>query len=129
MQIRTRLTLQFLLMGGIIMIIASAAIYLSSARFRKDDFSTRLENKAKITARLLIEVKEIDAGLLRRIEKDNPVNLPKEKILIYNYENKILYSTDDEKVLKINKNLLNRIRLYGRIRLRQGEYEVLGLLY
>ncbi len=111
------------------MIIASAAIYLSSARFRKDDFSTRLENKAKITAKLLIEVKEIDANLLRRIEKDNPVNLPKEKIIIYNYENKILYSTDDEKVLKINNDLLNKIRLYGRVRVREGEYEIVGLLY
>lgn len=111
------------------MIVASAAIYISSARFRKDDFSTRLENKGKITARLLIEVKEIDASLLRRIEKDNPVNLPKEKIIIYNYENKILYSTDDEKVLKISDDLLNKIRLYGKVRLREGEYEIVGLLY
>jgi signal transduction histidine kinase len=116
-------------MGGVIMITASAAIYFSSARFRKDDFSTRLENKAKITARLLIEVKEIDANLLRRIEKDNPVNLPKEKIIIYNYENKILYSTDDEKTLKINNDLLNKIRLYGKVRLREGEYEIAGILY
>ncbi len=111
------------------MIVASAAIYISSARFRKDDFSTRLENKAKITAKLLIEVKEIDARLLRRIEKDNPVNLPKEKIIIYNFENKILYSTDDEKVLKISDDLLNKIRLYGKVRLREGEYEIAGLLY
>jgi signal transduction histidine kinase len=129
MQIRARLTLQFLLMGGIIMIIASTAIYFSSARFRRDDFSTRLENKARITSKLLIEVKEIDADLLRRIEKDNPVNLPKEKIIIYNYENRILYSSDEEKVLKIDDALLDKIRLEGRTRFRQGEYEVLGLLY
>ncbi len=129
MQIRTRLTLQFLLMGGIIMIIASAAIYLSSASFRKDDFTTRLENKAKITAKLLIEVKEIDADLLRRIEKNNPVNLPKEKIIVYNYENKILYSSDEEKEIRIDDSLLDKIRLDGRVRFKEGEYEILGLLY
>ncbi|MBS1232002.1 MAG: hypothetical protein H6R35_840, partial [Bacteroidetes bacterium] len=39
MQIRTRLTLQFLLLGGIIMIAASVAIYFSSARFHRDDFN------------------------------------------------------------------------------------------
>jgi len=70
------------------MIIASAAIYLSSANFRQEDFNTRLENKARITARLLIEFEEIDAELLRRIEMDNPVNLPHEKIIIFNYNMK-----------------------------------------
>ncbi|MDO9340119.1 MAG: HAMP domain-containing sensor histidine kinase [Bacteroidales bacterium] len=129
MQIRTRLTLQFLLMGGIIMIIASAAIYLSSSSFRKDDFNIRLENKANITAKLLIEVEEIDANLLRRIEKDNPVNLPKEKIIIFNYKNDILYSSDEEGAIKIDTNLLDKIRLDDKIRFKQGPYEVLGMLY
>ena len=129
MQIRTRLTLQFLLMGGVIMIIASAAIYLSSSSFRKDDFNTRLENKANITAKLLIEVEEIDANLLRIIEKDNPVNLPNEKIIIFNYKNDILYSSDEDGVIKIDTNLLDKIRLEDKIRFKQGTYEVLGMLY
>ena len=40
MQIRTRLTLQFLLIGGIIMVISSAAIYFSSDQFRRRLFIT-----------------------------------------------------------------------------------------
>jgi multisubunit Na+/H+ antiporter MnhG subunit len=55
MQIRTRLTLQFLLIGGGIMIIASIAIYLSSSTFRRDDFYNRLRNKARSTATLLFD--------------------------------------------------------------------------
>lgn len=129
MQIRTRLTLQFLLIGGAIMIIASCAIYLSSAIFGKDDFYNRLESKANITARLLIEVEEIDASLLRRIEKDNPVNLPSEKIIIYNYKNEILYSSDEQNEMEISTSVLNRIRLYEKITFKQGENDVLGVLY
>lgn len=129
MQIRTRLTLQFLIIGGAIMIIASCAIYFFSARFRQEDFYNRLENKASNTAKLLIEVDEIDVNLLRRIERDNPVNLPSEKIIIFNYKNEIIYSSDELKEIDIPNSLVNRIRLYERITFTQDGHEVLGLLY
>ena len=80
MQIRTRLTLQFLLIGGAIMIVASIAIYLSSAGFRRDDFYTRLRNKARSTATLLIDTDKAEADRFLRLEKDSPVNLQNQKI-------------------------------------------------
>ena len=100
MKIRTRLTIQFLILGGIITILSSLSIYYFSAIYRKDDFYNRLESKANMTARLLIEVDEIDATLLHKIEKDNPLSLPNEKIIIYNNKNEILFSTDDLKNIK-----------------------------
>jgi signal transduction histidine kinase len=129
MQIRTKLTLQFLFIGGAIMVIASCAIYFSSAQFRKEDFYRRLENKAINTAKLLIEVDEIDASLLRRIERDNPVNLPEEKIIILDYKNDTLYSSDEEGTIRIEKEIVDQIRLDGRFFYRQGSYEIIGLLY
>jgi signal transduction histidine kinase len=129
MQIRTRLTLQFLFIVAIIMMLASVSIYLSSAGYRKEDFFSRLMNRANITARLLIEVEEVDAALLRKIEKDNPVSLPKEKIIIYDYTNQVLYSSDDEKTINATEQLLDKIRLEGEVRFRQNEYEVLGFLF
>lgn len=129
MKIRSRLTLQFLLMDGAIMIIMSAAIYFFSSGFRRDDFYNRLENKANITARLLIEVEEIDLDLLKKIETDSPISLPREKIIILDYKNDTLYSSDINKEIYVYTNLVNRIRLEGKIKYRQGDYEVLGLLY
>jgi hypothetical protein len=79
MQIRTRLTLQILLLGGIIMIIASTAIFIFSANYRRDDFYGRLRNKAINTAKLLFEVYNRDADLLLRFENENPANLPNEE--------------------------------------------------
>lgn len=129
MQIRTRLTLQYLLIGGIIMLVASMAIYLSSAGFRRDDFYERLENKAVNTARLLIEVDEIDVDLLKKIEADNPVSLPGEKIIILNYIDEILYSSDEAAVINITRHMANQVRLSEKMRFRQDRYEVLGVLY
>lgn len=111
------------------MMIASLAIYFSSASYRKESFYNRLESKAMNTAKLLIEIDEIDANLLFKIEKDNPVNLPNEKIIILNYKNDILYSSDERGEIKIKKEILDRVRLDERVSYRQDRFEVLGLLY
>ncbi|HYG04680.1 MAG TPA: HAMP domain-containing sensor histidine kinase [Chryseosolibacter sp.] len=129
MNIRTRLTLRFILIAAIIMIMSSVLIYVFSADYREDDFYNRLHNKANNTAKLLIEVEGVDATLLRRIEQDNPVALPNEKIVIYNFRDSILFSTDEEHVLKINPEIINSVRLEEEIRYMQGDYEVLGFLF
>ncbi|HCI55424.1 MAG TPA: HAMP domain-containing sensor histidine kinase [Bacteroidales bacterium] len=129
MQIRTRLTLQFLLIGGIIMITASVAIYYLSENYLREDFYNRLENKARNTAKLLLEVEEINADLLKRIEKDNPANLPNEKIIILNYDKDTLYTSDEEGEIKITEDVLERLWTLGRITYRQDPFEVVGLLY
>ncbi len=129
MQIRTRLTLQFLLWGAIIMIFASFIIYYSSANFRKEDFNNRLRNKAKNTARLLLEAKEIDPDRVLRQEKDNPINLINEKIIILNFLNDVVYSTDASNEIKIIGSVLERIRLFENVTYKQGNYDIVGVLY
>jgi signal transduction histidine kinase len=129
MQIRSRLTLYFILIVAMVMLIASVAIYFFSIGHRRDDFYGRLHNKATNTAMLLIEFEEVDLELLKKIEADNPVSLPREIISIYDYRNQILYSTDSLSILKINRELLDRVRLNGEVRFTQDNYEILGFLF
>ncbi len=129
MNIRTRLTIQFLSIASVIMIVSSVAVYLLSAHYRQVDLYERLKSKANVTARLLIKVDEIDINLLRKIEKGNPMSLPDEKVIIFNYKNNILFSTDENNAIKTDINLLNKIRLEGEVKYKQGKYEVLGFLY
>ena len=129
MQIRTRLTYQFITIVAFMLFLSSLAIYFFSADYRKDNFHSRLANKASNTAKLLIEVEEVDADLLKKIEKDNPVSLPNEKIIIYNYQNEIIYSSDEKHILNIPVRLLDKIRLDGEIQFRQGDHEILGFLF
>lgn len=129
MNIRSRLTIQFLSIATAIMIVSSVAVYLLSAHYRQVDFYERLKNKASVTARLLIKVDEIDINLLRKIENGNPMSLPDEKVIIFNYKNNILFSTDENNAIKTDISLLNKIRLEDEVKYRQGKYEVLGFLY
>jgi signal transduction histidine kinase len=129
MQIRTRLTLQFLLLGGIIMVIASGAIYFSSASFRKEDFHNRLINNAISTANLLFNASKADANRVLKVEKENPVNFQNEKIIIINFNNDIIYSSDEKSEIKIKNSFLERVRLGYNISFKQEPYEVIGTLY
>jgi signal transduction histidine kinase len=129
MNIRSKITIRFILIVAIIIFTASFLIYLFSADYRKDGFYSRLSNKANNTAKLLIEVDEVDAALLKKIEKNNPVSLPEERIIIFDFRNHIVFSTDENKVIKIDENLLNKIRLEQEVRFQQGNYEVLGFLF
>lgn len=129
MKIRTKLTLRFILITAIIMLLASVLIYVLSTEYRREDYYSRLMNKASNTAKLLIEVDEIDAELLLKIERDNPVSLPNEKIIVFNFRDTILFSTDDFNEIKIDTALLNKIRLEEEVRMTQGKCELLGFLF
>lgn len=130
MQIRTRLTLQFLLLGGMIMIVSSAAIYFSSAQLRKDDFYNRLRNKARITASQLFDAVEHGNDTRPLVPDWNyPKDLPNERITILNYLNDTVYSTDKFGDIKVENAILERIRLLQRVRYRSGNFEILGTLY
>lgn len=129
MQIRTRLTLQFLLLGGLIMIIASAATYYSSATFRKDDFYNRLTNRAWSVTKMFIDTYDHDAEMVKRMERNNPLRLHNEKITVLDFRNEILYTSDVDGEIEIRNDVLERVRLSERVKYRQGEYEVLGVLY
>lgn len=129
MQIRKKLTFQFIAIVAFLLFISLLAIYFFSEDYREDDFYNRLSNKGTNIAKLLIAVDEVDANLLKIIERDNPVSLPKESIAIYDYKDELLYSSDDKNLLGIVKELLDEIRLENELRYRKGDYEILGFLY
>jgi signal transduction histidine kinase len=111
------------------MIFTSLIIYYSSVGFRKEDFSNRLRNKAKSAAKLLFDGVNLDPDRVLSLEKYNPVNLPNEKIIILNYLNYVVYSTDPSKEIIIIDGILERIRLFENITYKQGKYDVVGTLY
>lgn len=129
MNIRTRLILLFASIVALILMGSSVAIYFFSSDYRHDDFYQRLEAKGRITARLLIEVDEVDERTLKRIEENNPISLSNEKITIYDYRDSVLYTSDDGRVINIDKTLLDQVRLDGSVQFKQDLYECLGFLY
>lgn len=130
MQIRTRLTLQFALLVGGILITFSVLIYTLSANYRKQEFIQRLKERAINTAKLLIEVKEIDDNLLRIIDSSNYSALLGDQVVVFDYFKKSrIYMNVDSSSLVITEQLLSKIRNNEEYTFRQGKREAIGLLY
>ncbi|MFA5814937.1 MAG: HAMP domain-containing sensor histidine kinase [Bacteroidales bacterium] len=129
MEIRKKINLQFTVIVAVIQLLLSLAIYISFAKSREEDLYAKLEAKAKGVGQMLIDIEEIDAVLLEKIERNNPLRLPYEKIIIFNYQNHILFSNDEKNEITIDSDLIDQVRLDNRARSRIGRYEVLGKFY
>lgn len=130
MKIRSRLSLTFLLIVAANLILFSSVVYFTSEYFRQKDFYLRLSDKAKTTARLLIEEEKIDAQLLKLFERNNLTSLPEEQIIVYNSRNQIVYESDNRPDRLADKlHLLERVRQKGEVFVRYGQREIVGLTY
>lgn len=129
LQLKTRLTVQFILVVAPIVFISFVIIYYSSSSYRKQEFYNRLKNKANTTAEFLIKVEQVDSSLLKIIDRTQKDHLPNENISIYNYLNREIYTNNDSIYFKVNKDLLDKIRLNETIEYQEGKYEIVGLTY
>ncbi|WP_234735538.1 sensor histidine kinase [Tellurirhabdus bombi] len=81
-------------------------------------------------ARLLIEEDEVSPKIIQLIERNNLTALPKEHIIIYNPNNKIIYaSVDTPNKIVEELNLLNRVRTKKEFFVRYAGQEIVGLVY
>jgi signal transduction histidine kinase len=128
MTIKNKLTLRFTLIVAFILLLFSFSIYYISEDYRQREFHFRLKDKALTTAKLLIEIQEVDQDLLYIINQNAP-RLINEKVVIYNYLNEQIYNSDKEDTIKISNELLNEIRLEEEVYFKHNGQEVLGILY
>jgi len=129
MKIRTQLTALFIIIVTLLIVSFSFYIYIFSANYRYDEFNNRLLNRATYYVKLLIEVDEVDAGVLRKMDETTPPSLPNEKIIIFNDYNRILYSSDEGRVINFDSLLLDRIRIEKRVTFSENGWEFLGMSY
>lgn len=111
------------------MISASVAIYLSSARFRMEDFYSRLRDKALNTANVLFSTDRFNASKILKIESETPDFLQNKKIIIINFKNDIVYSSDDKKEIEIKNYVVERVRMGNIVTYKQGKFNVIVTLF
>jgi signal transduction histidine kinase len=128
MNIKKKLAIKFALIVASILLLSSLLVYVSSARYRQQEFNARLKDKAIDMAKLLIDVDEVDNALLKIINK-NTVSLPEEEVLIYNYRNEELYDSNEDAGAPVPVALLDQIRLEKELYYAEGKKEVIGILY
>lgn len=129
MKIRNRLTLQFVVIVASIYFISFLTVYLFSANNRKIRVNDRLTNRAIATVRLLSDVAEIDSGLLKIIDRNNPVYFTKEYVEIYNANNRLVYCNKNTPELKIDRQMISDVKKLNLKSYDHNGFEIVGIDY
>ncbi len=128
MQIRSRLTIQFILIVAVIMAFALFFIHVEFGEQVRDDFYGSLKSKAILTADMIVgqEIKFPNKGN----EFSQSTNLPaySENITIYNQSNQRIYSFNPMPK-EIQESVLNEIKHAGESRFTKDQYSALGMVY
>lgn len=129
MKIQTKIAIQFSLIVASLLMAFSFVIYQLFADFREKDYYDRLKSKAITTAQLLIKVQEVDRNLLKIIDKNTLTALVDEKVLVFDQQNRLYYSSLDDHVIHFNRGLLDKVRKDRYVESHDGDNEIVGLLY
>jgi signal transduction histidine kinase len=129
MQIRAKLTLQFTLLVSVIVLAIFVVIYWLRYNYVEEEFYKRLTQKASTSAELLVSVKEVNAKLLKKIQKANNDVLTRENLIIYDYKNIKVFSANDTIRFKVTPEMLNQVQKQRYARFSQGDFKIVGMLY
>ncbi len=125
MQIKTRLTIQFILIVAGITLFSLFFIYFKFKAHIEDEFYEALYSKATMTAEMIVK---------NDVPKPQPVTEPtlmttfRENILVYDEQNTLVYSfnTIPEDIAVMD---LNKIRQEGNCRIIHEQFLALGISY
>ena len=128
MTIRTRLTVLFTAVVSVLLLIFCLIIYLLAERHRRNQFNERLRAEATTSAELLFGKETVSPELFKLLDKNHLTVLNDEEIIIYNYLDSLVYESGTD-YLKVDKALLNRIRLENEVYWQEGRREVIGVMF
>ncbi|WP_428658081.1 ATP-binding protein [Runella sp.] len=128
MTIRTRLTVLFTAVVSILLLLFCIVIYVLAEQHRKAQFYERLKAEATTSAELLFGKETVTPELFKLLDKNHLTVLNEEEIIIYNYRDSLQYESGTD-YLKVDKSILNRVRLETEVRWNEGPREVVGVLF
>jgi signal transduction histidine kinase len=122
MNIRTRLTLLFVLLVASIMLLFTISVYYLYDQFRQQEFEQRLSEKALTTVRLREDVGEVP-------QNDLPM-MTDEQVTIYNKQGVVLYNKPNQRPrFPVTPDFLRKITLRHSQYIRIGDLEAIGVYY
>lgn len=122
MNIRTRLTLLFVLLVASIMLLFTVSVYYLYDQFRQQEFEQRLREKAMTTVRLREDVGDVP-------DADLPVMVD-EQVTIYSGRGDVLYNHGSQRTrLPVTLAFLKSITVPEPKYLQLGDLEAVGVRY
>lgn len=129
MNLKQRFSFIFSSLFSVLLATVTLTVYLLFAHFRQDEFSALMAEKAQTTAKLLIEVKEIDYKMQKIIDSNSINKLYKENTQIYNEDYKLIYNSNDTLTVNLTQTDFDQIKKEHRLFKKDEPYDILGLYY
>jgi two-component system, OmpR family, sensor histidine kinase ArlS len=127
MNIKTKLLIQFSLIVVTILLVFTTGVYFFSANYRETEYYSRLEDRGKTTARLLLE-ENVGEEMLKVIDK-NTVALFQEQLVIYGPSGDMIYRNPPTSSPLSSLKLLETIRTRQYLKFQIRGQEALGIKY
>jgi signal transduction histidine kinase len=128
MSIRTKILLYFssltiLLIGAVLLFI-----YTLFSNYREKEFQQEQNIKLQTTLKLLTAVKIFDKAMLESMDQITINSLYDEKLLIFDEDKKLIYSSIDDTPIPFYKNILDNLSPKKRwIEQKDSLYDVVGI--
>jgi signal transduction histidine kinase len=129
MDIRKRLTIRFSLIVTALFTLFSLSVYYFSSLHRESEFLTRLKNRGITISQLLDNIKQLDTGLLKEIDRNTKNALYGEILYVFDSSNQLIYSHGPgPETLALARDFPGRIR-ENDYSFYLGNNEALGFVY
>src|SRR5574343_923550 len=126
MNLKQRFSIIFSSLFSIVLALMMIILLSLFEQFRAEEFKQRLQEKAETTVKLLMDVEEVDKQLLKIIDQNTINTLYDEKVLIFNENFELIYSSLDDAVLTWNKSDLEYLKVNQESFKRIGDDEFYG---
>ena len=106
MSIWKKILINFSLVTTILIGGAFFLIYILFSEYREEEFQQRQKERITNTLRLLTDAKKIDDNVVKSLDRLTINDLSDEKLLIFNQDKKLIYSSIDDAAIPYSERLL-----------------------
>ncbi|MCC6727317.1 MAG: HAMP domain-containing protein [Saprospiraceae bacterium] len=129
MKVQTRLTLRFGIIVASVLMLFSIGVYLFAERYRAIEFYERIERRARFSFKLNLLQNEVNKDIEDVIGHRLNSVLVDEQILVFDKDDKLIYSNVEKPTLAYNAAFLDEIRLQEKLAKSIGEVQMVGFVH
>ncbi len=127
MNIRKKIVLYFSAATTLVIGVAFIFIYILSSARREEEFQQRQKEKIVTTLELLDQIRQIDGQFIKSIDRLTINDLYDEKMLLFNRDKELIYSSIDDMPVSVSRELLSTLNPDNKwIETKEGLYDVIG---
>ncbi|HUH75271.1 MAG TPA: HAMP domain-containing sensor histidine kinase [Chitinophagales bacterium] len=127
MKIRNKILIYFSSTIIVLLALTFSSIYIFYLSNREEEFQQRQKQKISNTLYFLYEIKKTDNELIEAIDQLTINDLFDEKLLLFNENKELIYSSIDDTPVVISKDMLSELNINHQwIETKDGLYDVIG---